>query len=280
LKLVTQGRRLRISRTLPLAQNNMKTMKQLICRGIAAIAHGPTKTPALPEWTNHDQEMLEFYKEFVPNGGLCFDIGANIGNRTRVFLKLGAHVVAVEPQNECVRSIRGWYGRNPHLTIVPKAIGERAGTAEMFISNASTASSLSPAWIQTVKNSGRFHPSCSWNKKRMVPTTTLDALIKCHGIPDFIKIDVEGYELAVVKGLSTPVKVLSMEFIPEDVRATFDCLSHLQALGDIHVNFSLGESMKLALAEWLSPEEIQPRLDAYHGDKELFGDVYVRFKTI
>jgi hypothetical protein len=44
------------------------------------------------------RKRLTFYRNFIRNGDLCFDIGANIGTRTEAFLELGAKVVAVEPQ--------------------------------------------------------------------------------------------------------------------------------------------------------------------------------------
>lgn len=45
---------------------------------------------------------MRFYEQFIRPNDICFDIGANMGNRTEVFLKLGAKVIAVEPQSECV----------------------------------------------------------------------------------------------------------------------------------------------------------------------------------
>ena len=41
---------------------------------------------------------LNFYSELIKKDDLCFDIGANYGNRSEVFIKLGAKVVAFEPQ--------------------------------------------------------------------------------------------------------------------------------------------------------------------------------------
>ena len=95
---------------------------------------------ALQQWTAHDQEMFEFYSKFVSRDTLCFDVGTNIGNRVKIFLKLEASVVAVEPQDECVRILRTVYGSNRHLTVVQKALGESEGEGEIMISNANTIS--------------------------------------------------------------------------------------------------------------------------------------------
>src|SRR5258707_6790810 len=77
----------------------------------------------LAQWTPHDQEMLEFYGGFVAAGQTCFDVGANIGNRVKILLRLGARVVAVEPQRECARVLKAVFGRNPNFVLVEKALG-------------------------------------------------------------------------------------------------------------------------------------------------------------
>jgi hypothetical protein len=53
---------------------------------------------------------LHFYRRFIPHGGLCFDIGANVGDRSELFLTLGAHVVAVEPQARCAEALHRRFG--------------------------------------------------------------------------------------------------------------------------------------------------------------------------
>ncbi len=232
---------------------------------------------AFARWTVHDQEMSEFYGKFVSRDALCFDVGANIGNRVKILLALRARVVAVEPQAECVKILRTVYGNNRRLTIVHKALGEAQGEAEIMISTANTISSLSPDWIEAVIKSGRFS-DFSWDRKRVVPITTLDKLIQEYGIPSFIKIDVEGFEYQVVKGLSQPVKTLSIEFVPEFIDATFRCIEHLLSLGDIRLNYSVGETMGLALENWVTSEEMIAILSGFRDDRMLFGDVYVQFQ--
>lgn len=231
---------------------------------------------AAREWTSHDQKMLDFYSQFLSSGDLCFDVGANVGNRTKIFLRLGAKVVAVEPQDQCVKHLREFYGSNRRLTIIQKALGESEGEAEIMISNANTISSLSQEWIKSVKQSGRF-AKYSWDKKQVVSMTTLDRLIEQYGTPTFVKIDVEGFEYQVIKGLSQPLKALSLEFTPEFIESTFKCIDYLQQLGDIRLNYSVGETMQLALAEWVNPQEMVRILSSFRGDNKLFGDVYVQF---
>ena len=110
----------------------------------------------------------------------------------------------------------------------------------------------------------------------LVPVTTLDALIARYGTPSFIKIDVEGYEYQVLRGLTRPVPLLSFEFAPEALDSTVKCLEHLQRLGRIQLNYSLEESMQFASEEWMNVPRMTALLASL--DKRLFGDVYVRFE--
>lgn len=233
----------------------------------------PRKLPVID--VAHEAQMRSFYAQFVSRGGLCFDIGANVGNRVAVFLDLGATVIAVEPQEECVETLRRRFGHHPRLTIVQGALGAAPGSAEMLISDASTISSMSQPWIDAVQTSGRFC-DYQWNTSQCVEVTTLDHLIGLHGRPNFLKIDVEGYEPEVLAGLTQPVEAVSIEFTPEYLRATETCISHLRSLGPVELNYSLGETMKLAESRWMEPEEMVKRLRAFSDDHVLFGDVYIR----
>ncbi len=220
--------------------------------------------------------MFGFYSQFVASGQLFFDIGANYGNRAKIGLKLGADVVAVEPQDECVRIMRMCYPNSKKLTILHQALGSTEGCAEMMISNASTLSTLSPDWMDSVKASGRFK-NFQWDRKQSVKLTTLDALISKFGTPAFIKIDVEGYEYEVIRGLTRPVNAISFEFTPEYIAPALACIRHLQHLGAIETNYSIGESMAFVLPDWIAAADMIDELTSYVARNRQFGDIYVRF---
>ena len=233
---------------------------------------------AARRWTEDDEQRYAFYSQFIGKGDVVFDVGANVGTRTRVFRRLARMVVAVEPQQECMAQLRKQFGAHGRVRLVEKALGARAGTAEMLICDATTISSLSPDWISAVQKSGRFGVS-EWNTKQSVELTTLDKLIEEFGTPSFIKIDVEGFEYEVLQGLSTSVKVLSFEFTPECLPKTYQCLEHLSTLGNVSFNYALGESMQLVCPAWVSGEQIKTLLSQYANDHAIFGDVYARFQS-
>ena len=162
-------------------------------------------------WTPHDDTMRALYAQFVGAGGLAFDVGANVGNRVKIFLALGARVVAFEPQDDCLAALREGYGGDANLTIEPVALGAAEGSAALIISNVNTISSMSAPWIDAVKASGRFS-AYHWDRRRTVRVTTLERMITQYGAPDFIKIDVEGFEHEVVRGLTRDRKSTRLNF--------------------------------------------------------------------
>ena len=232
----------------------------------------------LAQWSHRDDLMLGFYRNFIQPGDIVFDVGANVGNRTKIFFKLGAIVIAIEPQEECTKFLNKIYSKNNKVIIIAKALGKTNETKEMLISDATTISSLSEEWVRAVQQSGRFAGN-EWTKTQFVQTTTLDSLIAEYGSPAFIKIDVEGFEYQVVQGLSRPVNMLSVEFTPEYIDSTFHCIEYLSELGKIGLNLSIGESMEMEFAKWIAPKMMINTLEKVRNNYNLYGDVYIKFLT-
>ena len=174
-----------------------------------------------------------------------------------------------------MRQLRRKFGRSRRVILVQKGLAERPGEKELFISSAKTISSISKDWIAAVTESGRFS-AYKWSTSEVIATTTLDVLIEKYGVPQFCKVDVEGAELEVLKGLTRPIKALSFEFAPEFVHGALECIEHLSAIGKSEYNYSIGESMRWVRSEWVSGQEMADILLKLP-DRSIFGDVYVRF---
>jgi FkbM family methyltransferase len=229
------------------------------------------------QWSER-RRRVRFYGGLARRDGLCFDIGANVGDRTALFLDIPARVVAVEPQSLCLAVLEERYASHPRVTLVGAAVGAEPGTGEIRqTASGSVYASMSPRWIERVRASGRF-AAFDWDGTEEVEVTTLDALIAAHGVPDFCKIDVEGYEREVLAGLSAPLPSLSFEFAAEYLDSTADCLARLRELGDYEFNYSPGESLALARPGWCPGGELMRALEALGGDIRVFGDVYARLR--
>lgn len=225
-----------------------------------------------------DRRLHSFYRRFIQPGDLVFDVGANLGNRTAVFRRLGARVVAVDPQPGCVRELRNRFGADPGVILEPVALGSTEGTAEMLVASHHTLSSLSREWIERVRESGRF-VDYSWDERVQVKVMTLDQLIDRHGEPGFCKIDVEGFEMEVLRGLTRPLQAVSLEFAPEYADGTLSCIGHLRELGDYEFNLSEGESMRLTHQKWRDPEAMVLEIRRYPRDIGRFADIYARLRA-
>jgi FkbM family methyltransferase len=162
----------------------------------------PTQGPA-SHWGTFGpsfREALAFYGQFISVGDLVFDVGANVGNRTEVFLELGAYVVAFEPQPPCAERLGSDFGANPRFTLVQAALGSAPGTGQLFLASAHVLASTSSEFMEATTASGRFSPEDGWRGEQIeVQVSTLDAAIERFGRPVFVKVDVEGAEPNVLE---------------------------------------------------------------------------------
>jgi len=219
---------------------------------------------------------LRFYSQFVKEGDLCFDVGANIGNRTEIFLRLGAKVVAVEPQKEPFNILVKRYGKNKNFTGVNKGLDSKDQMAEIHLCSVDGVSSMSKEWIARVKEKGRFPKEYDWEKAVTVPVTTLDALIKSYGVPAFCKVDVEGYEYQVIQGLSSPIQFMAFEYTQEFIDSTLSVVNYLERLGSYEYNYVEGENTHLALPNWVRHKKILDLLNSLRDHNLSNGDLYCR----
>jgi FkbM family methyltransferase len=224
-------------------------------------------------WSLADKSIIEkrrnevhFYQgllEGFPKGGLIFDVGANQGSKSTVFLNLGARVVAVEPDEANQAILKEMFLTfrlaKKQLVIVGKALSDRSAVETMWIDEPGSAkNTLSRKWVDALRNDERrFGHSLTFGQRKEIETTTLDRLFADFGLPFFIKIDVEGFELNVLKGLSRPVPYLSFEVnLPEFLSEGLQCvelLGHLAQQG--RFNYVVDCRDGLRLKGWLGAGE-------------------------
>ncbi|WP_371059533.1 FkbM family methyltransferase [Rhodosalinus sp. 5P4] len=219
--------------------------------------------------------MDALHAALVSPGALVFDIGAHLGDRTGSFLGLGASVVALEPQPRVFRALRLIHGRSPGAVLLPMAAGAAPGELVLHLNPRNpTVATLERDFIAAAAGAPGWQDEV-WDSAVTVPVTTLDALIARHGTPDFVKIDVEGHEPAVLQGLSTALPLLSFEVTMIQRAAARACIARLGMLGTYEYNLSLGEEHRLLHDGWQTPQEISATLDALPAAANS-GDVYAR----
>jgi len=205
----------------------------------------------------HGAAMQRLYASFVRPGDLVFDAGAHVGDRVRAFRRLKARVIAIEPQPALVRTLRILYSADEGVDIEPMALGDRVGSVELKINiDNPTVSTASDEFVTAARGAPGWDGQ-AWTRRITVPMTTLDTLIMRHGIPRFIKIDVEGFEAQVLAGLSQPVDALSFEFTTIQRDVALAALDRCVTLGFSRFDAALGESQTMVHGVWRSADVIR-----------------------
>ena len=220
-------------------------------------ARGVFRSLRIYYFGRHDRSAMDrLYARFVQPGDLVFDVGSHVGDRIAAFRRLGARVVACEPNPPLIKTLRLIYGHDAQVAIEPVAVGAAAGTIEMRINvDNPTVSTASKDFLKASEGAPGWEGQ-NWDKSITVGMTTLDALIARHGVPAFMKIDVEGFEAEALAGFTQPVPALSFEFttIQRDVAQA--CIARCAALGYTRYNAALGESQQMVHDDWQSAEAI------------------------
>ena len=131
----------------------------------------------------HEAAMAALYAQFLRPGALAFDIGAHVGDRIGAFRRLGARVVALEPQPLCARAIRSIYEGDADVTLVEAACGARETTITLRVNSRNpTVSTASSGFIAAAHGAAGWEGQ-SWDMQVEARCTTLDTLIAAHGVP-------------------------------------------------------------------------------------------------
>ena len=225
----------------------------------------------------HEDRMAALYARFVKPDDLVFDIGAHVGDRIGAFRRLGARVVALEPQPLCFHALRTLYGDDADIVLVDAACGAHEGAISLCVNSANPTVTTASQDFVAAADGAQGWEGQTWDATLDVRMTTLDALIVAHGAPAFAKIDVEGFEADVLAGLSHPLPGLSFEFTTIQRDVAYRCLDRLAALGNYRFDLSLGESHALQ-GKWVSRDEMAAQIAGLPHEANS-GDVYCVLQT-
>jgi FkbM family methyltransferase len=204
----------------------------------------------------------------------CFDIGANIGECTQWFLDQNYDkVISIEPGAEAFSQLFQKFNNNPRVIMHYLAISDKPGTIKFWNSNWHTTSTAAKAWV----TNSRFSGKCAWEAV-IKNAITIDELINLHGLPNFLKVDVEGYELEVFKGLThNRIETIAFEWAEEEYTQLNNIVQYLKSIGYNEFSFTyadnLSDSENLFYTEW---EKLDIHLDIIPSRKERWGMVYAK----
>lgn len=253
------------------------------------LKHALLKTPAYPflkylyrhtvrrDYLVARAGLEAFYRPLIREGNLVFDVGANHGDLSDAYLRLGARVVAIEPHPGCAVELKSLYGRNRRFELVQAALGAFQGEAELFLGE-NGMDNVSTVSADYIKEAGRVPglAVAGWSRSVTVRQDTLDSLISKFGLPDFCKIDVEGYEIDVLAGVSQPLPLLQFEYQPWAIEKAVDCTRRLSQLGMSKFNITLSadrQTQPELRAEWIDAQSMIQLLR--ETANKYVGDVFV-----
>lgn len=195
-----------------------------------------------------EQQILEFFISSLRSGDVFYDIGANIGLYTVILAKVvgaGGQVMAFEPGSEASEHLRDNIQANtlPNVRCFQQALGDRKGQERFYRGQGNADSSLMRP------------PTGVYMGHEMVDVVEGDRLVESENLPlpNAVKVDVEGYEYAVLRGLSHTLRQPCCRMISCEVHP---CLlpSHVK----------LDDVLTLLRSLDFSRIEIRQRRDTFH----------------
>jgi FkbM family methyltransferase len=129
------------------------------------------------------------------------DVGANIGQYASGIRRWGfsGRIISFEPQSQAFPQLQASADEDGNWKAVNIALGDKEETLSLNVSQNSLSSSLLKALPGELQKEAGIDPVAS----ELVPVTTLDSFCDAERLDDeaiFLKLDVQGYELAVLCG--------------------------------------------------------------------------------
>jgi len=214
----------------------------------------------------------KFYSKLIAKGDLCFDIGANRGVKSKLFLSLGAKVIAFEPQSHCYKTLEAIKKRNPDFEFHDIAVGAVNEKRELLLANYSEIATLSNVFVDRYSSDTVY-----WNDHETVRVESIDFLIGKYGLPHFCKIDVEGFELAILSHLHYKIPIIEFEFTEKFIEETLEIIDLFESDTTVF-NYIMGENPKFELETWVNGsilKDIIVTLPKYR----LHGNIFIKALT-
>jgi FkbM family methyltransferase len=159
-----------------------------------------------------ERESIELFARLVPIGTPVLDVGSHIGYMAQYFSKLtgsDGHVFCFEPSPENLPYLRVNAAKSAHrnIDIVEAAAGDIDGQAPFFYESITGQNSTVATDFTGFEINSRFNGLPADYQKCIVPMRSIDSFLAERGIrPGFIKIDAEGGELSILRGMTETIR--------------------------------------------------------------------------
>jgi FkbM family methyltransferase len=229
-------------------------------------------------YSNPQRQVVwrRFYKQNLRAGDIVFDVGTHVGSRARAMRAAGAKVIAFEPQQPFTRFLS--WTLPSDVTLVAAALGGTETEAQLAVSSLHpTLSSMRTSFASEAANAPGFE-HVRWDGQQKVRVVILDSQIRKYGTPSYIKIDVEGFELEVLSGLTKPIEMLSVEYLPGFPALTHAVVERIEELGNYRFNPVVGEKAKFLWPEWRDSDAVKLWLESQPADASS-GDLFALLES-
>ncbi len=159
-----------------------------------------------------ERATLEAFARLIPSGATVFEVGAHIGYISVYLAKLvgnSGQVVVFEPSRENLSYLRRNVASRDNVTVVPMGVGDAVGQLTLNVENLTGQNNSFLDTYNTFESNARSSHIDVSIRHELVDVTTIDAWLGTHAQrPSFLKIDVEGFELQVIRGMRDCLKTL------------------------------------------------------------------------
>jgi len=219
----------------------------------------------------NNRKQKHFYRRLIRTYDIkkVFDIGANVGKKTMLFLEEDCKVLALEPNSACFTVLEDLKKKYAELRTERLALSDSETTLQFHLGNHPEIGTLSEKMIQQFT----YEKEVYWDKEETVQTTTFDQLVSEYFYPDFLKLDCEGWDHVIILSLRKPVKLIEFEFTAPFSVECIASIKHLSEIGNYEFNFSPYEQSKLMFTSWLNSEQLITKINEMKGHI-IHGNIY------
>jgi FkbM family methyltransferase len=179
---------------------------------------------------------------------LIFDIGANVGKYSISNYNKCDKIIAIEADPNTFSKLQNNISQYPKITAINKCVSKIKDQIDFLSCDVDTISTTNKEWLTSEKS--RFYNYANY-KIIQINTITIDELVKIYGIPNLIKIDVEGGEFDAISSMSTKYEtIICFEWASELKDVIFDSLEYLEKIGYNYYSIQLKDDYLFFPSEW------------------------------